>query len=59
MPNYGAPGYGKNRYDMAGRLYSQMRFDRCACNNSKRTDQPLCDRCVLLAERGWRVIYAA
>ena len=57
MPNY--PGHGKRNVTIDGRPYSEIKWDRCVCRLAKMADRPLCERCTLLAERGWRVIFAA
>jgi hypothetical protein len=36
-----------------GRPYSEIRFDRCVCRNSKPRDERLCDRCRELQKRGF------
>jgi CDGSH-type Zn-finger protein len=42
------------RRNIDGVLYSQIRFTRCVCGNSRPADQPFCDRCDQLHELGYR-----
>jgi hypothetical protein len=52
-------GLQHSQRTITGRLYSEIRYVRCLCGNSRPSDYDFCDRCQALRELGFRAKTAA